>query len=362
MRSSFGSAEDTKKKVIWAVLFVVIAAASVFAVFTASKDFSFSNLVYHLRRSNPVFIVLAFLAMLIHIASEGMALRVLFRSFGHPVRIDKSIVYSCADLYFSAITPSATGGQPACAYFAIRDGIPASCVTLCLIFNLAMYTLSIIIIGVITMIVFPGVYMYFGIGARILIALGGIILCVIAAFFILTALKGSWADWLGELIIKIGLKLRIIKSPDGWPRVFRAEIINYKHYASMIGQHKDAIVKALLLNILQRGSQFAVTMFMYIALNINVAADKAAVVLGGVKLLGAQSLISMGSTFVPIPGAMGYTDLMMLNGFSSVMPESDAAVLELLSRSTSFYCCVILSFIVVAVNFIVVKKRNSTRP
>ena len=359
MKSSFGSAKDTKKKIIWAVLFLVIAAASVYAVFSASKDFSFVNVIFHLRRSSPLFIMLAFAAMLCNIAAEGLSMRVLFKSFGHPVSVRRSIVYSSADISFSAITPSATGGQPACAYFAIRDGIPASCVTLCLIFNLAMYTLSIIIIGIITLIISPRVYLYFGIGARILIILGAALLCAIGAFFILVALKGNWADKLGELIIKIGLKLHIIKSPDGWPRVFRAEIINYKHYASMIGQHKDAIVKSLLLNMLQRGSQFAVTMFMYIALNINVAADKGEVVMNGFRLFGAQSLISIGSTFIPIPGAMGYTDLMMLNGFSAIMPEADAAVLELLSRSTSFYCCVILCFIVVAVSFFIGKRRSA---
>ena len=89
-----------------------------------------------------------------------------------------------------------------------------------------------------------------------------------------------------------------------------------------------------------------------------LAADKGEVVMNGFRLFGAQSLISMGSTFIPIPGAMGYTDLMMLNGFSAIMPEADAAVLELLSRSTSFYCCVILCFIVVAVSFFIGKRRS----
>ena len=49
--------------------------------------------------------------------------------------------------------------------------------------------------------------------------------------------------------------------------------------------------------------------------------------------------------------------LMLMEGI--LRPEADAAVLELLSRSTSFYCCVILCFIVVAVSFFIGKRRSA---
>ena len=358
MKDSFGTARDTRRKVFWALIFVVIAAASVFAVSSASKGFSYNKLKALISGASPVFIILAFLGMLGHIFFEGLSLKVLLESFGQKCTIGRSFVYSCTDLYFSAITPSATGGQPVCAYFMIRDGIPGSCVTVCLIFNLAMYTLAIIIIGAITLIVSPHVFLFFGIGARILILLGAVILCFIAVFFILIAVKASLIDWFGELIIKAGLKLRIIKSEDGWPNVFRAEIINYKGYASMIGQHKSAIVKALILNVIQRACQFSVTMFMYIAINLGRGIPVPQLYANGASLLGAQSLISLGSTFVPIPGAMGYTDLMMLNGFEALMSESDAAALELMSRGTSFYCMVLLCFIITAAAFIRGSKKD----
>ena len=54
---------------------------------------------------------------------------------------------------------------------------------------------------------------------------------------------------------------------------------------------------------------------------------------------------------------MGFTDLMMLDGFSTLMPESQAAALELLSRSISFYSCVIICFIIVVAAFL--SRRDS---
>ena len=68
-----------------------------------------------------------------------------------PARIDGT-VYGGADVYFSAITPSASGGQPASAYFMIRDGIPGYAATVALLINLVMYTLSLLTIGLLCMI------------------------------------------------------------------------------------------------------------------------------------------------------------------------------------------------------------------
>ena len=85
--------------------------------------------------------------MLGFILFEGFALVVLRRAFGYRRGVWSGYIYSASDIYFSAITPSATGGQPASAYFMIKDGVPGMVVTVTLVANLFMYTLSIIAIG-----------------------------------------------------------------------------------------------------------------------------------------------------------------------------------------------------------------------
>ncbi len=59
-----------------------------------------------------------------------------------------SIIYSTSDIYFSAITPSAAGGQPASAFYMVRDGMPVSVATSALLLNIVCYTASLDIIGV----------------------------------------------------------------------------------------------------------------------------------------------------------------------------------------------------------------------
>ena len=212
MKDSFGSAEDTRRKLTWAVLFVFIAALSIYAVVTASRSFSIEQLKAMVHNAHPLYFCLAVLCMFGFILFEGLALRVLIKSFSHKCKLKDCIIFSASDIYFSAITPSATGGQPACAYFMVQSGIPTSCTTVSLVFNLALYTLSIIIIGAICFIVYPPIYFFFRPITRVIIVLGAITLLVLVLIFVLFILKRSFIYKAGGLIIAAGSKLSIIRS------------------------------------------------------------------------------------------------------------------------------------------------------
>ena len=359
MKDSFGSAEDTRRKLTWAVLFVFIAALSVYAVITASRSFSFEQLKNMIRNAHPLYVCLAVLCMIGFILFEGLSLRVLIKSFGHKCKLKDCIKYSAADTYFSAITPSATGGQPACAYFMIDSGIPTSCTTVSLVFNLALYTVSIVIIGAICIIVYPPIYFFFRPITRVLIVLGAVTLLLLTTTAILFILKRSFIHKAADILIGIACRLRILKDSLEWKDRLDKWTEEYMQYADQIWLHKKDITIALVFNILQRTCQMAVSMFMYIAVTIGrPGLQMSTVFANGAHLLGAQSLISIGATYIPIPGAMGFTDLMMLDGFSTLMPESEAAALELLSRSISFYGCVIICFIIVVVAFVSRRDRD----
>ena len=234
MNDSFGSGKDKRKKLIWAVLFVFIAALSVFAVTRASKEFSFENIRQLLRGADPLYICLAFLAMFGFIVFEGLALRVLVKSFGHRCSVMDSLSYSASDIYFSAITPSATGGQPASAYFMVKSGIPGSCTTVSLVFNLALYTLSILIIGLVAIIISPRIFFFFRPVARVLIVLGAFTLSAVAVLFALIAVKRSFINRLGRITVGIGCRLRILKDRLKWDRKLESWTSEYMEYASQI--------------------------------------------------------------------------------------------------------------------------------
>ena len=66
----------------------------------------------------------------------------------------------------------------------------------------------------------------------------------------------------------------------------------------------------------------------------------------------------IGSYVIPVPGAIGVIDALLLDGVSDLMSEQDAISLELASRGISFYVCVLTCLVIVAVGYFALNRRG----
>jgi hypothetical protein len=69
-----------------------------------------------------------------------------------------------------------------------------------------------------------------------------------------------------------------------------------------------------------------------------------------------QCYTSLGANCIPIPGAMGVSDYLMLDGFQNF--TADPVSLELFSRSISFYSCVLLCGLLVIVAHLIGSTKD----
>ena len=65
----------------------------------------------------------------------------------------------------------------------------------------------------------------------------------------------------------------------------------------------------------------------------------------------------IGSNCVPIPGAIGVIDALLLDGMKDLMSEQDATSLELASRGVSFYICVLTCVLIVGIGYFSLNRR-----
>ncbi len=126
----------------------------------------------------------------------------------------------------------------------------------------------------------------------------------------------------------------------------------YHSYSNILKKQRRMIVKTLLLNVLQRFAQIAVTMFVFLATGgiLGQALD----------IWSIQNFVVIGASCIPIPGAIGITDYLMLDGFGKLMESQQATNLELLSRTLSFYCCIFICGISVILKYYLLKRRSKT--
>ena len=132
------------KRILWTVVAVIIAILSIYAVRANSDGVTFQETMKMIGRAHPFWMTMAVLCMLGYIVFEAFALRLLLKGAGYNRSFPKNLIYSAGDVYFSAITPSATGGQPATAVLMAMDHVPGAVVTVILIANLVLYTSSIV--------------------------------------------------------------------------------------------------------------------------------------------------------------------------------------------------------------------------
>lgn len=328
------TAQNPRKKLLWSLLFVAIAAATVGVVVSQGRSFTLASFASYVGDMSKPWLAAAAAAMLGYILFEGEAVAAVCRSFGHPVSCRRGFAYAASDIYFSAITPSATGGQPACAFLMIRDGIPPMVTTLALVLNLTMHTASILALGAAALILQPELFLGFQPLGRALIAVGYLTQVALAVFFLLLLRHETMLRRICRGALRLLCRLRLVRREEERQRALDRHMEEYARCARLASARKGMMAKVFLCNLIQRACVIAVPALVFLASG-GRAADAG-------RVWAAQCYAVIGSYTVPVPGAMGVSDYLMLDGFGRLLSGQGVVNFELLSRAMSFYACVLL--------------------
>ncbi len=335
------------------ILFLVLMVLSIWAVVSRSGSYSLSLMKETLRTSNPWWLIAAVLGMFCNVIFEGLALDVLIRALTKSDDMPKihphGLLYSAADIYFSAITPSASAGQPASAFFMRRDGIPVAKSAVILVLNMLLYTGALVLVGAIGFGLCPDIYYGMDTLAQILILIGFIFLLGLCTIFVLVLKKEQWVKHMAVAAISLGAKLHIIRHKQSKIDKVELAIRQYKTCSDLIHKNKTPITVAFFLNLLQRFSLVSTTVLVYLAFGGSVSNLS--------EVIGVQCLVLVGVYSLPIPGGMGVADYLLISGLSQIEDVVSPANLELISRGISFYSCIALTIVIVVVGYILQKKR-----
>ncbi|MCR4892669.1 MAG: flippase-like domain-containing protein [Lachnospiraceae bacterium] len=342
--------KSDRKKVLWSLVFIVLTILCVWFMVSREESFFWGDFLESIKHSSLPLILCAVCSMVGFIVFEAAALRTIIRSVGYPKGLRSNIVYSAADIYFSAITPSATGGQPVSAFFMMADGIPGAVVTASLILNLVAYTMAIVFVGVVALLFRFDIFLEFSLVSKGLIIAGFAVLAVMLAGFLFLLRNGSFLKRIIMWFIRLGERLKIVKKkPEREQKIDRI-VSDYKACTSLFGDKKYLIWKVFFWDLMQRASQILVSVFVYLAMGGSLE--------NGLKVWFIQSFSAIGSNCVPIPGAIGVADHLMLEGYEMVLPHGAALNMELLSRGISFYGSVLLSLIIIIPGYFGLKSMK----
>ncbi len=347
--------EEKKKKtpnknIVWTFVSLILAVFTINMVVKQSKGLSLSELMEVIASSDKLFLTLSVICSWLFVWFEAMSLKSILSFAGYKRSSLNCVLYSSSDIYFSAITPSASGGQPAAGLFMHRDNIPGGVITATLILNLMGYTLGVVIVGVAAIFIDPAAFMSFAIPARILIVTGFLVLTFFSVFFLCILRRGDKVYDFVSKVVDFLCDKKLLKHREAKQKRVAKAREDYITCSKVIAGKKRVISLAIFWNLMQRIAQIIVPGLIYYALKYD---GKMAV-----TVVIRQCLITMGYNFVPIPGAMGVSDYLMIDGYSGIMDVDFAYQLEMITRGMTFYVCVAFCAIITLVGYVFWRKKK----
>ena len=331
------------RKHLFNILFVlVLLGLTVFILIKSNKELSWADVRAFFSNCNPAYIVLAVGGMLVFLLAEAWSLKNIAKKFGYKTKFVSAFAYSSADAYYSALTPSATGGQPASAYYMVKDGIDAGSTTFILVFNLLGYTAAIFVLGVaafvISLFTSSGgwAFLDFSVLSKVFIIVG-VVMQVFLIWLFVACLKHPGAVLkTGGALIALLAKLKFSKKPEILREKLSAMVEKYRYCGEQIKKHRNLFLQTLLLNVLQRGAQVAITAFVFKAAKPQTDM---------LHVFALQCFVLLGYNSMPLPGGSGVFELLYLNVFSTVafFDKPFLVVAVMVTRVISYYGCLIFS-------------------
>ena len=340
-----------KRKTVFSLLFLLVLVAATWLVLKGiGKELDFVQMWRFIQTGNKGCLGAALLCMCFFIMMESFSLRCIYRHLGKDTGFGPSLVYAAADVYYSAITPSAAGGQPAAVFYMTRDGIPVSTGTAALLLNTVCYAASLDLIGIFTLLTCWKMFLGFDWAVQVLVLLGIVIQFVALLFCLLCMYKS-------DLIYKVcvaclrGLsRLRILRNAERWEEKLRDTIDQYALCISAISANRWIPIKALLFNTAQRISQILITSFVCASASTGVTFLEA---------MALQSFCMTGSNSIPLPGAVGAYEFLYLGTFGGVLDEITLMPSLMTARGISYYLCFMVSCVITWIYHLYTLRRET---
>jgi len=324
---------------------------SFLVIFLLVKD-DFSNIITTLRDAKWVILLLVLGLFAMTYIMDALILMISARKYKKDYSFKEGIINALVGNFFSAITPSATGGQFSQAYVFSKQGVKVEHAASSLVLNFICYEFGLILFSFISLVfgyrhyaanlnivIFEGLQLNILILSIIgfVINFAGIFLSILLAY---SKLTNRIIDWLIRLIAK----MKLIKDPIATKKKIDRKVELFRAELSDIKGNWKIILSAVGLHLVRYTVVFSIPFFCAIALNVVLPFEA---IFASIALSSYLTLIT---AYIPIPGASGGAELFFGLLFGSLFLSSTNVVSGmLLWRFITFYFTLFIGLIVTLV-------------
>ena len=337
-----------KKNVLNIAFLLLLFVLTLWLIF---RDQDLGPIIETLRSVPVGYILIGLVLVVCYVCGESVIIKYLLHAVKIKAPLFNCIRYSFVGFFFSCITPSATGGQPAQIYYMKKQGIDIPTATIVLMLVTIEYKFVLVFIGLGLAAFGQGLvpplpreaqfYLYLGLGLNVF--------CVIfMSFLVFLPDTAKYLIVKGFLLLQ---KLHIMKNKNNRMERLEASMDNYKRASVFLKENKLVIVNTTLITFAQRILLFLVTYVVYRSFGLSG--------LSAVTVTLLQAAISVSVDMLPLPGGMGISERLFLQIFSPIFGGTALTLSGMLmSRGISYYMLIIISGIVTCITHLTVTSKE----
>lgn len=340
----------SKKNQIRSILLVIILM--VITAVVILKGYPLKEIIGVIKNVKPFYLISGIGMMVLYASCQAMNFHLIMKTLGKSVQFKNCFEYAYIGNYFNAITPGASGGQPAQVYYMTKDKVNFDLSTITIFFMVFASQLVILLMGGVMAFwrrsILAGSVAWF----RYLLLAGGLVMLGLIILLLAFMFSKRMVPFLIHLAFKIGDRLHLLKKPEEMRVSMEALLLSYRNKSTTLLKHPILFVKVFFVTLLQWVAFGMVSYLVYLSFGHREH--------GIVDLMTCQAFINIAVSAVPLPGSVGIAENSFLHLFGQFYSEQELASAMILSRMVNFYLPLVIGFVVylLAHNRIVNRKGS----
>ena len=342
-----------KKKRTTLIRTLYIGATIITIVLIGLFDTSIKDLATALKELNLLWLAAGIGALLLYWLTDALLLHDITTYMYKNERLQRSLKVGIVGLYYGALTPFATGGQPMQVVYMRRYKMPVGTSTCIVCIKFVVYELSLCAFYVAAM-VFRGVYFYHNHNHVFWLTTLGFIINLLAVLFVILTISNK------RIVLKIGggmigllNKVKIIKKKEHALENFEKTIDDYHTAAAYISRYKLRTVGSFFISVINLGFFFSIPYLIYLAFGHTVYTL--------MDLITMQAFLYLAVSFFPTPGGAGVAEGGFYLFFSTFFVNVPVYIAMLIWRFLTYYLILIVGSILVVMDEVLAIRRHKKR-
>ena len=299
-------------------------------------DTEFSEILADMKTASPGWLAVGVVTALLFGSCEGIVIRYMLHVMKQKTSTLSCLKYSFIGFFFSYITPSSTGGQPAQMYYMKKDGIKIGYSAIIMLLITIAYKAALLVMGLLCLILRHDAVRAFPESIYWMLVLGYVLSIGLIVILYLLLRKPVWVRDKGYKGIRFLVRKKLMREKTAERSEAKLTRIcdNYQVGAAYIKKNPRSVAMVFLITAAERMFLTMITWVIYKAFGLSGT--------GFWDIFTLQVLLTIAVEMLPLPGAAGVTEVSFLLIFTGIFTESLVKPALLITRGLSFYLVLIV--------------------